>query len=259
MTSAAGSARRIVTVLGVGVDASTLAEATSRILNRVDERSGGYVCVRDVHGVILCQDDAELLDIHRRAALVTTDGMPLVRAVHRAGHRDATRVYGPDLMLEVCAQRVGMLRHFLYGSTPEVLEDLRRGLEARFPGIAVVGTHSPPFRPLSDTEVADERNLLRAARPDIVWVGLSTPKQERWMAANVDHLEGAVLVGVGAAFDFHAGRKRQAPTWMQRAGLEWLFRMLSEPRRLGRRYLVVVPRYLWLTSRERWGTRPATE
>ncbi len=244
-------ARRIVDVLGVGVDASSLAEATDRILQHVDARTGGYVCVRDVHGVILCQDDPDLLEIHRRAALVTTDGMPLVRAVQRAGHRDATRVYGPDLMLEVCSRRVGTLRHFLYGSSPEVLTDLQRSLEARFAGLEIVGAHSPPFRPLTAEEAATERSLLRSARPDIVWVGLSTPKQERWMAANAEHLDGAVLIGVGAAFDFHAGRKRQAPGWMQRSGLEWLFRMLSEPRRLGRRYLVVVPRFLWLSWRAR--------
>ncbi len=246
---AEGTARRIVTVLGVGVDASTLPEAADRILGHVDTRAGGYVCVRDVHGVVLCQDDPDLLDIHRRAAMVTTDGMPLVRAVRRAGHTDATRVYGPDLMLEVCSRRVGTLRHFLYGSYPDVLEHLRRNLEARFPGLEVVGAHSPPFRALTDAEAAEERELLCAVRPDVIWVGLSTPKQERWMAANADHLDGAVLVGVGAAFDFHAGRKRQAPKWMQRAGLEWLFRMLSEPRRLGRRYLAVVPRFLWLTLR----------
>ena len=244
-------ARRIVDVLGVGVDASSLAEATDRILQHVDASTGGYVCVRDVHGVILCQDDPALLEIHRRAALVTTDGMPLVRAAQRAGHRDATRVYGPDLMLEVCGRRVGTLRHFLYGSSPEVLIDLQRNLEARFAGLEIVGAHSPPFRPLTSEEAATERSLLRSARPDIVWVGLSTPKQERWMAANTEHLDGAVLIGVGAAFDFHAGRKRQAPGWMQRSGLEWLFRMLSEPRRLGRRYLVVVPRFLWLSWRAR--------
>jgi N-acetylglucosaminyldiphosphoundecaprenol N-acetyl-beta-D-mannosaminyltransferase len=243
--------RRIVEVLGVGVDASSLDETADRILWHVDGRTGGYVCVRDVHGIILCQDDLELREIHRRAALVTTDGMPLVRAVKRAGHIDATRVYGPDLMLEVCGRRVGTLRHFLYGSSPEVLADLRENLEARFPGLKIVGTHSPPYRSLTEEESETEREVLWLAGPDVVWVGLSTPKQERWMAANVDHLGGAVLIGVGAAFDFHAGRKRQAPRWMQRSGLEWLFRMLREPRRLGRRYLVVVPRFLWLMARER--------
>ena len=256
MSSASdAAARRVVEVLGVPVDASTLREAADRILTLVESRRGGFICVRDVHGVILCQDDPELLDIHRRAAMVTTDGMPLVKAVQRAGHREATRVYGPDLMLEVCGRRVGELRHFLYGSTPDVLEGLSRSLERRFPGLHVIGTHSPPFRSLTDDESAEERALIRATRPDVVWVGLSTPKQERWMAANVDHLDGAVLVGVGAAFDFHAGRKRQAPSWMQRSGLEWLFRMLSEPRRLGPRYLIVVPRFLWLSMCERVSRR----
>lgn len=256
MSSASDAAtRRIIEVLGVPVDLSTLRDAADRVLMLAENRRGGFFCVRDVHGVILCQDDPELLAIHRRAAMVTTDGMPLVRAVRRAGHDDATRVYGPDLMLEVCGRRVGELRHFLYGSTSDLLKDLQGNLERRFPGLNIVGTHSPPFRPLTDDEREEERSLIRAERPDIVWVGLSTPKQERWMAANVEHLDGAVLVGVGAAFDFHAGRKRQAPSWMQRSGLEWLFRMLSEPRRLGPRYLVVVPRFLWLSMCERVSRR----
>lgn len=242
-----------VHVLGVPVHPSHLTEAADRVLELVDREGPAYVCVRDVHGVIRCRDDSALLDIHRRAAMVTTDGMPLVWASQRAGHAGASRVYGPDLMLEVCARRMGELRHFLYGSTPDVLADLQARLEERFPGLVVAGVHSPPFRPLSDQEDAEERSLIRAARPHVVWIGLSTPKQERWMAANVDDLDGAVLIGVGAAFDFHAGRKSQAPPWIQRAGLEWLFRMLTEPGRLGRRYLTVVPRFLWLTLRERVG------
>ena len=245
----------VVEVLGVPVHPTDLARATERVLGLIDRSESAYVCIRDVHGVIRCQDDPDLLDIHRRAAMVTTDGMPLVWAVQRAGFHDASRVYGPDLMLEVCRRRVGTLRHFLYGSTPDVVEALQHNLEVMVPGLAVVGSHSPPFRPLSGAEMTAERELLRSARPDIIWIGLSTPKQERWMAANVGHLDGAVLVGVGAAFDFHAGRKRQAPRWMQRAGLEWLFRMLSEPRRLGQRYLAVVPRFLWLTVRERMTER----
>lgn len=249
MTGPVGSR---VDVLGVPVTPTTLDQAAKSLLSLADDGRGHFVCVTGAHGVILCQDDPELLAIHQHAALVTTDGMPLVRAVQRAGYRCATRVYGPDLMLELCGRRVGTLRHFLYGSSPDVLTVLERNLRARFPGLEVCGTHSPPFRPLTQDETAEERALLCSARPDIVWVGLSTPKQERWMAENVDHLDGAVLVGVGAAFDFHAGRKRQAPAWMQRAGLEWLFRMLSEPRRLGRRYLTVVPRFLWLTARERF-------
>lgn len=245
-----------VEVLGVGLDPSTLDEAADRILAAVDRRTGAYVCVRDVHGVVLCQDDPELLAIHRRAELVTTDGMPLVQAVRRAGNPTATRVYGPDLMLQVCGRRVGGLRHYLYGSTPEVLADLRSRLETRFPGLAVVGSDAPPFRPLTGDESEAERARIRAARPDIVWVGLSTPKQERWMAATVDEVGGAVLIGVGAAFDLHAGRKPQAPGWMRRAGFEWAFRMLVEPRRLGRRYLSVIPRFLWASTRERLARRP---
>lgn len=233
-------------MLGVGVDPLTLEDATRRILGLVDRLEGASVCVRDAHGVVLCQDDAELLGIHRRAAMVTTDGMPLVRAAQRAGFPEATRVYEPDLMLDVCGSQIGALGHFLYGSTPEVLVDLQHNLEVGFPQLVIVGTDSPPFRVLADDEISEEWALIRATRPDIVWVGLSTPKQECWMAANVDHLDEAVLVGVGAAFDLHAGCKRQAPRGMQGARLQWRHRMLSEPRRLGRCYLTVAPRFLRL-------------
>ena len=252
LPSSGASAGRVL-VLGLPLDAMSLQEAADRIVALSRTGAGGFVCVRDVHGVIRCQDDPELLEIHRRAVLVTTDGMPLVRAVRRAGHPEATRVYGPDLMLEVCGRDVHSLRHFLYGSTPDVLTDLKCALEGRFSGIRIVGSHSPPFRPLSGGEIEMERALIREADPDVIWVGLSTPKQERWMAANVDHLGGAVLVGVGAAFDFLSGRKSQAPRWMQQSGLEWLFRLLSEPRRLGPRYLAVIPRFLWLYAKERLG------
>jgi N-acetylglucosaminyldiphosphoundecaprenol N-acetyl-beta-D-mannosaminyltransferase len=250
MSAGSEDARR-VEVLGVGVDATSLTEATDRIVRRVDDGEGGYVCVRDVHGIVLCQDDPELREIHGDAFMVTTDGIPLVRAVRAAGHRGATRVYGPDLMLEVCARRIGRLRHLLYGSSPETVAALRQNLERRFPGILIVGAQSPPFRALDDEELAHEHQLLRSLAPDVIWVGLSTPKQERWMARSRAALAPAVLVGVGAAFDLHAGRKPQAPAWMQRSGLEWLFRMLAEPRRLGPRYLVVIPRYLVLRGRER--------
>lgn len=245
----------VVRVLGVPLHPLTLVGAAEIIIDHVDRRAAAYVCVRDVHGVILCRTDHDLVEIHERAALVTTDGVPLMRAVRRAGYPIAERVYGPDLMLEVLGRRVGALRHFLYGSTPEVLASLRRRLAERIPGVAVVGAHSPPFRPLSSQEVTEERELIRSAHPDVVWVGLSTPKQERWMSANVGRVGDGVLIGVGAAFDFLAGHKAQAPGWMRSAGLEWAFRLMTEPRRLVPRYLRVVPSYLWLRTLERLGQR----
>ena len=178
--------------------------------------------------------DDEMRRIHEGAGLVTPDGMPLVWMAHLLGHSRVERVYGPDLLLACCemSTRRGY-RHFFYGGAPGVGERLAARLEARFPGLSVAGLYSPPFRPLTPEEDAALVDRIDAARPDIVWVGLSTPKQERWMAAHVGRLQAPVLVGVGAAFDFHAGVKRQAPRWMRRSGLEWSFRLMTEPRRLG--------------------------
>ena len=184
------------------------------------------------------QRDDELRRIHETAGLVTPDGMPLVWIAHLLGHSHVERVYGPDLLLACCERSILRgYRHFFYGGAPGVGECLAARLGARFPGLSVAGLFSPPFRPLSADEDGALVDCINAARPDIVWVGLSTPKQERWMAAHVGRLDAPVLIGVGAAFDFHAGVKRQAPRWMQRSGLEWSFRLAMEPRRRWRRYL----------------------
>jgi N-acetylglucosaminyldiphosphoundecaprenol N-acetyl-beta-D-mannosaminyltransferase len=155
------------------------------------------------------------------------------------------RVYGPDLMLNLCREsQTRGWRHFLYGAGDGVADELAANLRHRFPGIDIVGTHSPPFRELTDDEIQRTADMINAARPDIVWVGLSTPKQERWMHRFRDLLDASVLIGVGAAFDMHAGRIPQAPRWMQRSGLEWFFRLCAEPRRLWRRYLTAIPRFI---------------
>jgi len=242
-------------VLGVPVDVLDLDTAVGRvgsiIAQYVPDGPAAYVCVRDVNGIMECQRDRQLLEIHRRAAMVTPDGMPLVWLGRRAGFPHMTRVYGPDLMTEIC--RISPAhgwRHFLYGGEPGVAELLADRLRQRFPGIRIVGTWCPPFRPLTDAEKEDVAALINNARPDIVWVGLSTPKQERWMAEMAPRLRVPVLVGVGAAFDFLSGRKPQAPRWMQRSGLEWLFRLATEPRRLWRRYLVNNTAFLWALARQ---------
>ncbi|MBX4911575.1 MULTISPECIES: WecB/TagA/CpsF family glycosyltransferase [Rhizobium] len=243
-------------VLGVRISAVNLKSATGFIQKGIEDGRREYVCVRDAHGVVRCQDDPELRSIHNRAFLVTPDGMPLVWALKRAGHSESDRVYGPDLMLSVFEAGISKgLRHFLYGATAETLEQLQARLLARFPQAQIAGTYAPPFHKLSLQEEADIADRLNRSGADIIWVGLSSPKQELWMARMRDRLEASMLIGVGAAFDFHAGLKRQAPRIIQRSGFEWAFRLLCEPRRLWRRYALVVPTFISLTAFQRLGLR----
>ena len=238
-----------INVLGVRVSAVNMTSAVGCILEAIAAGRRGYVCLRDVHGVVRCQNSEELQRAHNRAFLVTPDGMPLVWALKAAGHKAADRVYGPDLMLALFdAGRKAGLRHFLYGTTPEVLEKLAARLRTAYPGAEIVGSYAPPFRPLSEAETEAVAATINATRADVVWVGLSTPKQELWMAEMRPALDAGMLIGVGAAFDFHAGVKKQAPRVIQRSGFEWLFRLASEPRRLFARYAVVVPSFLGLLA-----------
>lgn len=248
-----------IDVLGVGVDTLTPAAALDAIGGWIDRREPNYVCVTGVHGVMASRDDPGLRAIHRRAGLVTADGMPLVWISRHRGAPHAQRVYGPDLMLAAFQRsRATGWRHYLYGGSPLTLDRLQANLRSRFPDAPIVGACSPPFRPLTAGEQRTVQERIAAARADIVWVGLSTPKQERWMAANVGRVGAPVLVGVGAAFDFHAGLKRQAPRWMQRSGLEWAFRLAVEPGRLAGRYLRNNPRFVALLAAESLGMGPAS-
>ena len=225
-------------VLGVGVSALNLDSALSEIARALSIRTKGYVCVTGVHGVSEAQRDPHLRAILNRAFLNTPDGMPMVWVGKLQGFRAMDRVYGPDLMLLVCRHAAERgYTHFLYGGGPGVAGELKRRLESRFPQIKVVGAYTPPFLPLNPDESEELVRRVREARPDIFWVGLSTPKQEKFMAEYWEKLDATLMFGVGAAFDFHAGRVRQAPRWMQRGGLEWFFRLCCEPRRLWRRYL----------------------
>ncbi len=252
----AGPAR--VDVLGVRVSAIDPPTALATFDGWIRRGERRYVCVSGVHGVMESLRDPALRAIHNAAGLVTPDGMPLVWLSRLAGHTRAARVYGPDLMLAACAHGVARgWRHYFYGGGDGVPELLAERLRARVPGLEVVGTYSPPFRALSTDEDDAVVTRINATGADVVWVGLSTPKQERWMAAHRERLAAPVLVGVGAAFDFHAGLKRQAPRWMQRSGLEWAFRLASEPRRLGRRYLVNNPLFVWHVARQLVAARAA--
>ncbi len=235
-----------VDVLGVEISAINPEMALDIICGWVEADAREYVCVRDVHGVVKSLDDSELQRIHKSSGLVTPDGMPLVWAGRLAGAYWMRRVYGPQLMLEVCSRSVQHgWSHFFYGAGPGVADDLASRLQSRFPGLKVVGTHSPPYRELTPIEIEETSTMLNQSGADFVWVGLSSPKQERWMDQFRPMLDARVIAGVGAAFDIHAGRVPQAPHWMQRSGLEWAFRLAVEPRRLWRRYLSSIPRFLW--------------
>lgn len=239
-----------IDVLGTTVHAVRFSEALAFTERAIRQRVPIVVCHVNVHTVIEALEDGDLRDAFAGAALCAADGMPLVW-LGRGRGLPAERVYGPDFMRAVLGAAGKWVeerpsRHFLYGSTPEVLARLSAHIAAVYPGAEVVGTLAPPFRALSEAEEQDDAQTINAARPDVLWVGLGAPRQEKWMARNRPRLEVPVMAGVGAAFDFLAGVKPQAPPWMQRAGLEWLFRLGTEPSRLAGRYLKTVPRFVGL-------------
>jgi N-acetylglucosaminyldiphosphoundecaprenol N-acetyl-beta-D-mannosaminyltransferase len=239
-------------VLGVGISTLTLAQTRDLVLETRGAVRRGYICLGTAHGLTEARKDPQLRRIYNEALLTTPDGMPLVWL----GPSGVERVYGPDLMLAVCdAGRAAGLRHYLFGGVPGVADALSEKLRARFTGLEIVGTYTPPFRELNAAELKTVRSHIARERPDVVWVGLSSPKQEKFMAANWRELDSAVLIGVGAAFDFHAGRVRQAPRWIQRSGFEWLFRLCTEPRRLGPRYLKTNPLFALRVIAQRTGLK----
>ena len=205
------------------------------------------VVLRDVHGVMLARNDIQLQKAHEKADLVAPDGMPLVWVARLAGFGEISRVCGPDLLSAVCTYGISRgWRHYFYGGAPGVAETLEEKLTTKYPGIKIIGTQCPPFRSLTLEEDEIACAAIRAARPHFVWVGLGTPKQEVWMAEHRGKCGGAVLLGIGAAFDIHAGFVSRAPIWMQSFGLEWAYRLAHEPRRLWRRYLKLAPIFLFL-------------
>lgn len=246
-------------VLGMRVDATSYADAAERVLAWAHEGGPHTVCVANVHMTMEAWDDPAFQAIVNASDLVTPDGMPLVWALRRLGVADATRVYGPTLTLHVCerAAREGVPVAF-HGGSPEAIEALVPTLKARFAGLQVAYAVSPPFRPATPEEDAPTVDAILASGARVLFVGLGCPKQEKWMAAHRDRLP-LVQLGVGAAFDFHAGRVRQAPPALQRLGLEWAFRMAMEPRRLAKRYLKHNPRFVWHFARQLWRERRAPD
>jgi N-acetylglucosaminyldiphosphoundecaprenol N-acetyl-beta-D-mannosaminyltransferase len=254
-----------VNVLGVGISVLNLDLAVEQVARALESGQKGYICVTGVHGVSEAQADSSFRAVLNRAFLNTPDGMPMVWLGRLRGFRQMRRVYGPDLMLRVCEFSVRRgYTHFLYGGAEGVAQALKARLEARFPDIKIIGTFTPPFRPLTAAEEKDFASRLAEAKPDLVWVGLSTPKQEKFMSDHWLTLDAGLWFGVGAAFDFHAGRVRQAPRWMQSCGLEWFFRLCCEPRRLWKRYfrnnpLFVLRSLAQLTGLKRYPLDPVPE
>lgn len=233
-------------VLKVRVSAINMERAVALADQWIQARRPGYVCVTGVHGVMEAQRHLDFREILNRATMNTPDGMPMSWVGHLQGFPEMDRVFGPDFMLELCrlSLREGY-RHFLYGGQPGVAEKLKTVLEEKFPGIRIVGTYCPPFRELNSAEESSLIRHVHDSRPDILWVGLGTPKQERFMAHYLDRFQVPLLVGVGAAFDFHTGRLRDCSQWIKRAGLQWLHRLFQDPKRLLVRYLRNNPAFLW--------------
>jgi N-acetylglucosaminyldiphosphoundecaprenol N-acetyl-beta-D-mannosaminyltransferase len=233
-------------ILGVGVSATNMHEALNETEMLLRRGSQGYICVTGVHGVMEAQKDRSFRSILNDSFLTTPDGMPLVWLGKFAGFKKMDRVYGPDFMLGLCGRSKGReYTHFLYGGNVGVAEKLKNVLERKIPGLKIVGTYTPPFRPLNPTEEAELETLIATSKPDILWVGLSTPKQERFMAEHMGKLDVKLMVGVGAAFDIHTGGIRDAPRWMKRSGLQWFHRLGQEPDRLWKRYLINNPSFVW--------------
>jgi N-acetylglucosaminyldiphosphoundecaprenol N-acetyl-beta-D-mannosaminyltransferase len=243
-----------VNILGIGISAIDMRDAIALVHRAIRQRIKGYICVQGMHGIMEAQRDPALREAFNGSLITTPDGMPTVWIGRLHGFHNIRRVFGPDMMLRICEASVTAgYRHFLYGGEPGVAQRLKRALETRYPGITIVGTYTPPFRPLDHDEECDLRERVAAAQPDIIWVGISTPKQDHFMAQHWNKLHATLMIGVGAAFDFHTGRIADAPEWMKTSGLQWLHRLCQDPRRLWKRYLLNIPLFLFKVALQEVG------
>ncbi|HMW16052.1 MAG TPA: WecB/TagA/CpsF family glycosyltransferase [Pseudomonadales bacterium] len=228
-----------VNVIGSEISVATRDVALASIQDCLDNAAGSYACFVNAHVTVEARHDESLREAVNKATFAFPDGMPVFLTARLKSAKRVEKISGPDFLQWVFADpQLRKRNHYFFGSTPETLEALVKRLEKVFPGCNIVGWESPPFRPVSDAELADSIDKMVQARAELIWIGLGAPKQEVWMAKNFARLPNTLLLGVGAAFDFHAGVVRRAPVWMQKFGLEWLYRLLQEPRRLWKRYLV---------------------
>lgn len=256
MVSSAKAFKNHYHQLGIRIDAVQIPETISIMKAWISLRGPAqYISLAGMHGLTEAQKDLELKHALNDSDLVVPDGMPLVWLARYHGFALKRRVYGPELMLSFCQATAELgYRHFFYGGVEGAAQKLAETLAQQFPGMIVAGTFAPPFRPLTSREEVEAATLIGEAKPDVLWVGLGAPKQEKWMHAH-RHLAVPVMVGVGAAFDLNTGRLRQAPQWMREIGLEWLFRLIAEPRRLWRRYLLLGPKFVLYVLTELCGLR----
>lgn len=235
-----------VSILGVKVHATSMDRALARVESALENGEKGYVCVTGVQGVMEAQSDSNLKRIINGALLTIPDGRPTVWVGWLRGFFQMRQVTGPCMMLRLCAiSEEKRYTHFFYGGNDGVAQQLKDSLIARFPNMKVVGTYTPPFRPLSAEEETDLARMVAEAKPDFLWVGLSTPKQERFMDQYVSKLDAKIMFGVGAAFDIHTGRIKDAPYWMKVTGVQWMHRIYQDPKRLWKRYLVNNPKFVY--------------
>lgn len=250
--------RPVVDVLGIHVDAIDMPMAMERVHQMLASGAKSYICAVGVHGVMEAQRSPELAGVYAGAEMTIPDGMPLVWVGHRQGHAAMQRVTGPDFMAEVFRRRdFAGVTHYLYGGEPGVAEQLRTVLTHRFPGARIVGASAPPFREFSDEEEREFVAEVQRLKPDILWMGISCPKQELFMARYLPLLETKVMVGVGAAFDYHTGRIHDSAEWVKRAGLQWFHRLLQDPKRLWKRYLRNNPAFVYRVALQMLSTRGA--
>jgi N-acetylglucosaminyldiphosphoundecaprenol N-acetyl-beta-D-mannosaminyltransferase len=266
MTYRGGAARAFefetFRIRGTDVAAVDVVRASDLVGQLATSTRGAYVTVTGAHGIVESVHNEQIQEAHQRASMVVPDGMPLVWLGRLLGFNSVGRVYGPDLMSCIFSRKeLRQLRHFFYGSTPDIVSKLTTTLTSRFGKFNCVGAYSPPIRPLGFSEEESVLANIRDLKPNIIWVGLSTPKQELWLHMHMQKIGGGVGIGVGAAFDLLSGVTPQAPRWIQRSGFEWLFRLAMEPRRLFKRYFFVVPQFLYFmveTLVSRRTTRTAT-
>lgn len=234
-------------ILGVNIAVTDMDQTVQFIMQNIKELSGKYICVSNVHTTVMSYEDKEYRNVQNSAVMALPDGKPLSVVSRKRGYPEAQRVTGPDLMLELFQKP---LKHFFYGGKEETLVILEQKLKEKYPEIQIAGMYSPPFRPLTEEEDDEDVKRINESGADVVWVGLGAPKQENWMYAHRDKVNG-LMIGVGAGFDYHADVIKRAPKWMQKLSLEWLYRLLQDPKRLWKRYLSTNFKFLWLVSKEK--------